>query len=235
MDLVDDPDALDDRSTSLHHVRTRDKNDRLSMARQLGPQTRSSVGDTFDAESSVSPYWDLAPSAGPLSPARGPFDTPPEEDFAPPQRVHLRNDSISSNNSGAALLNLNLDTSPSMLSLPMFSPYSPHAQPPSASASPRHSYNPSPSSASASGQGSSGSSKAQMAAALSAQNPDNRVAPDFEGSQPQPEAPAGGFRFHEDAGRVDVEDLPPVYRPEWETESQRGSMRQEYRRSREES
>lgn len=33
--------------------------------------------------------------------------------------------------------------------------------------------------------------------------------------------PPGGVRLHEDAGRLDnMEELPPVYRPEWETESQ---------------
>ena len=33
---------------------------------------------------------------------------------------------------------------------------------------------------------------------------------------PRHQAPPGGFRRHEDAGRIDeVEDLPPLYRPEW--------------------
>jgi len=52
---------------------------------------------------------------------------------------------------------------------------------------------------------------------------------DFGSSEP----PSGGFRRHEDAGRVEpslppgaaqseVEELPPLYQPEWEDGSGRG-------------
>ena len=64
-----------------------------------------------------------------------------------------------------------------------------------------------------------GFTKAQMAAS----NPD----PDVSSSHrlPPQQAPRGGFRRHEDAGRVaaEVEDLPPLYRPEWEADNHRRS------------
>jgi hypothetical protein len=61
---------------------------------------------------------------------------------------------------------------------------------------------------------------------LAMQNPDNAM---FEDEQPRTEAPVGGFRRHEDAGRLgdaptpegDVEELPPNYNPAWETDSQK--------------
>ncbi|OCF72666.1 hypothetical protein I204_07050 [Kwoniella mangroviensis CBS 8886] len=75
-------------------------------------------------------------------------------------------------------------------------------------------------------------SKAQMAASLSTSNPDTNESQFGIGSRlPPQEAPSGGFVRHEDAGSIrappeaeqpEVEDLPPLYRPEWETESQRG-------------
>jgi len=61
-------------------------------------------------------------------------------------------------------------------------------------------------------------SKLQLAMA----NPDNAM---FEDAQPRHTAPAGGFRRHEDAGRLpgheepDVEELPPNYNPDWERDS----------------
>ncbi|WWC73113.1 uncharacterized protein I206_107078 [Kwoniella pini CBS 10737] len=90
---------------------------------------------------------------------------------------------------------------------------------------------PSSSSASASGRG---MTKAQMAASLSASNPDTTSQFGAGNRLPPQEAPSGGFRRHEDAGPLtrpsppeepQVEDLPPMYKPEWETDSQRGSER----------
>ncbi|WWC64045.1 uncharacterized protein I303_106651 [Kwoniella dejecticola CBS 10117] len=69
--------------------------------------------------------------------------------------------------------------------------------------------------------------KAQMAASLSASNPDPSNQFGVGASLPPQEAPSGGFRRHEDAGAV--EDLPPMYKPEWETDSQRGRGREEDR------
>jgi len=234
LDLVDDPEGEGaDRATSLHRVRTRDTSNRLSMT-GAGGRTRSSIGDPYDAESSISPYWDLAPATStgylPISASRGPFDSPPEDELVPPQRNHLRNDSLNSNNSRQHLT-LNFDNSPSLLSLPQFSPSSTNL------ADPRLDFPAAPAPAVlASGSSrypASGSqTKAQMASSLSAQNPDQHGSSTyFGGRQPAPQAPAGGFRLHEDAGRVDhdtspdVEELPPMYRPEWETESQRGRGR----------
>lgn len=69
-------------------------------------------------------------------------------------------------------------------------------------------------------------SKAQMAASLSLHSPDmDRMSQPYGGIMPSQSTPVGGLRRHEDAGpavvraRQDVEDLPPLYRPEWETES----------------
>lgn len=60
------------------------------------------------------------------------------------------------------------------------------------------------------------SSKAQMAAT----NPDDGMLSPLYADLPPPSAPRGGFRRHQDAGRVrvepEVEDLPPNYDPEWE-------------------
>lgn len=66
-------------------------------------------------------------------------------------------------------------------------------------------------------------SKLQLAMA----NPDNHAM--FADGQPSPNTPQGGFRRHEDAGPLgpttnrgeEVEDLPPTYNPQWETNSQR--------------
>nr|ODO03868.1 hypothetical protein L204_00208 [Cryptococcus depauperatus CBS 7855] len=72
-------------------------------------------------------------------------------------------------------------------------------------------------------------SKAQMATMLDGQQT-GRPEEDFGARLPPQEAPIGGFRRHKDAGRLNeplptaeanVEDLPPMYEPEWETESQR--------------
>lgn len=59
-------------------------------------------------------------------------------------------------------------------------------------------------------------SKAQMAAT----NPDDGMLSPLYADLPPPSAPRGGFRRHQDAGRVnvqpEVEDLPPNYDSEWE-------------------
>jgi len=237
VDLVDDPENEGgDRATSLHRVRTRDTSNRLSTAAP-GGRTRSSVGDAYDTESSISPYWDLAPATStgylPISTSRGPFDSPPEDELVPPQHSHLRNDSLTSNNSRQHLT-LNLDNSPSMLSLPQFSPFNAQsssvalAHPLPTAPVPAHITSPSRQSPHNPPQ-----TKAQMAASLSAQNPDrNPGSSNYFGRQPPPQAPPGGFRLHEDAGRVDdeapeMEELPPMYRPEWEAESQRPGGRRE--------
>jgi len=232
VDLADDPEGEGaDRATSLQNVRTRDTLNRLSMSGILsGPRTRSSVGgETYEAESSISPYYNTghANSSGylPVSPHRGPFDSPPEDDFAPPQAGHLRNDSLSSTNSTSRGLTLNLDTSPSILSLPQFSPHGGSATSPYPAVPPA-AYTRTTGSQSQlqMGHQQPAQTKAQIAAALSAQNPDTATGGLFGGRQPSAQAPAGGFMFHQDAGRAeDVEELPPMYRPEWETESQRGS------------
>jgi hypothetical protein len=233
VDLADDPEGEGaDRATSLHNVRTRDTSNRLSMSGILsGPRTRSSVGgETYEAESSISPYYNsgTANSSGylPVSPHRGPFDSPPEDEFAPPQAGHLRNDSLSSTNSRS--LTLNLDTSPSILSLPQFSPLNNNAGSPYAAVPPAAYVQPTGSQPQAQppSQPQPPQTKAQMAASLSAQNRDTAAGGLFGEQQPPSQAPAGGFMFHEDAGRAeDMEELPPMYRPEWETESQRGSRR----------
>jgi hypothetical protein len=239
LDLVDDPEGEGgDRVASLHHVRTRDTSTQLNMTAN-GARTRSSIGDTFDGGSSISPYWDPAPanSTGylPITASRGPFDSPPEDELVPPQRGHLRSDSLGSTHSRQHLT-LNLDNSPSMLSLPQFSPSTSHM-------TPSNSIDPFPVAPAAAhvtasstrlGHPSGSLSKAQMAASLSAQNPDTISGSSnyFGGRQPPPQAPPGGFRLHEDAGRVendgpDVEELPPMYRPEWESESHRVRGRRE--------
>lgn len=72
--------------------------------------------------------------------------------------------------------------------------------------------------ASAGGESARAPSKAQM----SATNPDDGVLSPLYTDLPSPAAPRGGFRRHQDAGRVrvepEVEDLPPNYDPEWERE-----------------
>lgn len=75
--------------------------------------------------------------------------------------------------------------------------------------------------------------KAQIAASLSLHNPIEEERSGFSSGfrgqmMPSQSAPAGGLVRHEDAGPAsrDVEDLPPLYRPEWEAENlRRGSGR----------
>lgn len=60
-----------------------------------------------------------------------------------------------------------------------------------------------------------------LKAQLTATNPDDgSLAPLYVDGLPPPVAPRGGFRRHQDAGRInvepEVEDLPPNYDPEWE-------------------
>lgn len=157
---------------------------------------RSLVG-TYEAESEVSPFWDDGPPAtgSPSRPHSGTFDTPPSEtELEPPPRLHLRNQSISSTPSD----------SPS-LSASGFSPSAPLVGVPTASSSrPVVSL-----------------SKAQMAALI----PDASPSSPRRSRGPPQDAPPGGFRRHQDAGRLDdVEELPPLYRPEWgEAENRRQS------------
>jgi hypothetical protein len=195
-------------------------------------RSRSSVGDPYAYdETSISPFWDGAmvppestatfTSDGgtllpPLSSLGSPFGS--DTDLLPPSRPHIRADSLSSTSSRPV----------SMYELAYLSPTSPSSA--SALTSTSRSRPPPPQ-----------VTKAQMAAALAAANPDepepsprsgfgpSRDNRGGEGElqgygsrQPPMDAPSGGFRLHEDAGRVDdVEDLPPMYRPEWETRSER--------------
>ncbi len=60
-------------------------------------------------------------------------------------------------------------------------------------------------------EGTSGPSRPK--GSLQPANPDPGVEPDNR--IPPQHAPRGGFRRHEDAGRLDVEDLPPLYDSGW--------------------
>ncbi|WVR09085.1 hypothetical protein IAU60_006146 [Kwoniella sp. DSM 27419] len=138
---------------------------------------------------------------------------------------------------GQSLHELDLAPSPS-LSATGFSPTSPLVPTRSSHTLPTRTFASSPAQghSSAHGQGPIGSmSKAQLAASLSTANPDRPSQPElraepesFGAKSPPQRAPPGGFRRHEDAGPVprrlvshgeqdqDVEDLPPLYRPEWD-------------------
>lgn len=201
-------------------------------------------GDTAAAEmeDSISPFWDGARAGGDLGTmssvgtglSSGPFGSRAE--LLPPLSLHSRNsgshsrhgrqDSLDSGLSRPLSMELPYLSSTTSASVPM-SPVSPvgvgGAASSPASTLPR--------------SGLSRPSKAQLAAA----NPDERLSSGAprrasaggagvgtgqdllppETHVPQ-EAPAGGFRRHEDAGAVDdVEDLPPMYRPEWDGRSHR--------------
>ncbi|WVQ81260.1 hypothetical protein IAT38_003383 [Cryptococcus sp. DSM 104549] len=248
-DLDHYPSPITDMYQSPAHTRA----SRYSLARSAhggAPATsagfaRSRSGDDLDAASSISPFWDgrAVSVAGDRPPTIGPLGF--DSELEPPRALgahdhHGRNDSLSSM---ALTIPETIDEggfpSPAFSqgsTMPLVggaggqSPQSPAWGGPSAAA----------------GAGSSRSlTKAQMAASLSAHNPDLPAGPagagagaagarrdDFGARLPPQEAPAGGFRRHEDAGRVDgegegasVEDLPPMYRPEWETDSQRRASR----------
>ncbi|GFZ47415.1 hypothetical protein JCM24511_05158 [Saitozyma sp. JCM 24511] len=226
--LEDDPSAADLMSASNRGPRSRASRASMGFGR-TGTGTarsRSSVGDAYAYdETSISPFWDGArvppeshltsTSDGgtllpPLSSLGSPFGS--DTDLLPPSRPHIRTDSLSSTSSRPV----------SMHELAYLSPTSPSSA--SALTSTSRSRPPQV-------------TKAQMAAALAAANPDEPSptpgygpSRDHRGEelqgygsrQPPMDAPTGGFRLHEDAGRVDdVEDLPPMYRPEWETGSER--------------
>ncbi|WWD21140.1 hypothetical protein CI109_105621 [Kwoniella shandongensis] len=187
-------------------------------------RTRS-VGDELDAASDISPFWDGAamrtsgsisglPTLPTIRTEDSSWDLEPPR--APHSQTHGRHDSYAS--MGNSIAETYAEGSPSSPSPSTFSPTSPLVG-----------YRPPPSSSTRSTL-----TKAQMAAALSAHNPD----PSPSGSQfgerlPPQEAPSGGFRRHEDAGRLgdepqereeqSVEDLPPLYKPEWETDNHRRS------------
>ncbi|KAK8843337.1 hypothetical protein IAR55_006992 [Kwoniella newhampshirensis] len=182
-------------------------------------QSRS-AGDDLDAASDISPFWDgaamrtsasisglrTAPTLPTIRTEDSSWDLEPPR--APHTGGHGRNDSYSSM---GLSISETFEGSPSSPSLSNDSPTSPLVgyRPPPASTSSRQNL-----------------TKAQMAASLSTQNPDpSPSGPPGEGQfgarLPPQEAPSGGFRRHEDAGPV--EDLPPMYRPEWETDSPRSS------------
>lgn len=196
-----------------------------------------------EMEDSISPFWDGALAGGEFGTmssvgtgfSSGPFGSRAE--LLPPLSLNSRNsgshsrhgrqDSLDSGLSRPLSMELPYLSSATSPSVPM-SPVSPicggtaGASP--ASTLPR--------------SGMSRPSKAQLAAA----NPDEGLRVSSVASRrasggagagagrdllppethvPQ-EAPAGGFRRHEDAGAVeDVEDLPPMYRPEWDGRSHR--------------
>ncbi|ORY24772.1 hypothetical protein BCR39DRAFT_581463 [Naematelia encephala] len=189
--------------------------------------TRSSG---YGVESSISPFWDPSSTTD--------LRYSSYSDLGPPQLPHIRTDSFGSLQSISPGLS---DTSPSLASnsftAPLVSERQPQPRPQTQSQTQTQS----------SGSRSS-STKAQLVAALSTRNPDNNsttttttpsttISPNptsFGSRVPPQEAPAGGFRYHDDAGRIDipqsmsergeeVEDLPPMYRPEWEAESRRAS------------
>lgn len=194
----------------------------------------SGSGDDFDAASSISPFWDGAAAVPPRSnsiasmiasnrpPTIGALGFDSDTDsLVPPRALSLhdrgRNDSLSSY-SIIVPETIGEGGYPSpAISNTTLSPLVPG----------------SPNLAATGSNSNRNMTKAQMAASLNAHNPDE-LAPtgdDFEGRLPPQHAPTGGFRRHEDAGRIDapppneneesVEDLPPMYMPEWENDSQR--------------
>lgn len=188
-----------------------------------GNDRRSSYGGTTDMnESTISPFHDdraasrrdlLADRDGRTLSAYTAYDS--DSILAPPRLpIHTRN-----NSAGSGLtLDLPMSTFDSFSSSisPLDSPNSATMlNSASASSLPiiNHPQRPAP-------------TKAQMAASLSLQNPDlERTNYPYGGIMPSASTPTGGLRRHEDAGpaasergRVEVEDLPPLYKPEWEAE-----------------
>ncbi|ODN74563.1 hypothetical protein L202_06929 [Cryptococcus amylolentus CBS 6039] len=178
------------------------------------------AGDDFDAASSISPFWDGAAAIPPsgsvmslnaLGNGRPPtigslgFDSDGES-LRPPRGPfgRDRNDSLSS-----FTLTIPETIDESGQPSPAYEAAHPSPALSNSSNSPLV-----PTSAALGGRGNM--SKAQMAASLSAQNAEREGERDvyFGARVPPPEAPPGGFRRHVDAGAV--EDLPPMYRPEWE-------------------
>lgn len=253
VDLLADPEHEGgDHPTSLHEAQRRNSlANRLSLtSRSRGGETlanRSSTDDTLDMQS-ISPFWDTqSPVTRNSGLGNGPFESPPEDaDLALPPvapfgrlgRGHSRDSSLGTYSiSSNQPLTLSTDVSPfpSM----NFSPVSPDL----ATLQVNNTSHPR-----LPGVGNQPQTKAQMAAALSTANPDrvpspgtsqarNNQAAGFGPRLPRHEAPSGGFRRHEDAGRIplddedeedsshdrepppEVEELPPLYKPEWESES----------------
>lgn len=204
--------------------------------------------DDYDLQS-VSPFWDNPPPTSighphPSSPGHnafsGPFDTPPSEsELEPPMPIwHNRRDSNSSTQSSPRVQNFDNSPSPSP-SLNAFSPNDPllsrrePSQPLLSTSSSRANAK----AAEAAGQSRSGVGSGPSRNSHPRSDDFGARAGDRERERiPRQEAPSGGFRRHEDAGRFDiplppgadsgeVEDLPPLYQPEWESDSQRGSGR----------
>ncbi|WRT69025.1 uncharacterized protein IL334_006007 [Kwoniella shivajii] len=184
-----------------------------------------------DAASSVSPFLGLGNTTPPTNLNNQNAPTL-DLDLDPPIRGtgigthgHGRNDSFALS-IGQSLNDMDLTPSPS-LSNNGYSSSSPLF--------PSHHY-PSTTSRSNNGNSNGTMTKAQMAASLSASNPDPTYSQFGDTRLPPQDAPSGGFRRHEDAGPMqrsneeeeppaEVEDLPPLYKPEWETDSQRGNER----------
>ncbi|OCF41917.1 hypothetical protein I317_04219 [Kwoniella heveanensis CBS 569] len=231
--------------------------DLAPAARQHSRYSASRSGDDqLDAASSVSPFFDNSAAAmkatsGNRPPTLGTLDSEFDLPRLPGSAGHGRHDSFALS-IGQSLNDIDLTPSPSLSTAGGFSPTSPLVpRLPNAATS-------LPSPGGPSGATNTGRpphmTKAQMAAALSASNPDPPAAgggrggrttgEEFGARSPPQEAPTGGFRRHEDAGPVqrpgtgaaqngeDVEDLPPMYRPEWETNSQYESDRERERERR---
>ncbi|WVQ75517.1 hypothetical protein IAR50_005142 [Cryptococcus sp. DSM 104548] len=177
------------------------------------------AGDDFDAASSISPFWDgaaaIPPSGSVMSlnalgsgrpPTIGSLGFDSDGESLRPPRGPFGRDRNNSLSSFTLTIPETIDESgqPS----PAYDAAHPSPALSNSSNSPLM-----PNSA-ALGRGNM--SKAQMAASMSAQNADREAERDvyFGARVPPAEAPSGGFRRHEDAGTV--EDLPPMYRPEWE-------------------
>ena len=215
--------------SSVHSMR---RQNRLSEAFTFSSRhagTRSSVGDAYEVDSSVSPFWDnrtrhdSMSQMSPVAREAGPFDTPWDSPtpLEPPRLPHIRTDSLSSDRS----IEQHLLVAPEH-------PSSPSTPRTAGSADPLQSAPTYPQVPPPAMQASSSRTKAQMAAALSAVNRDDRD-PLHGTPLPPQTAPPGGFRRHEDAGPLPrsenseegIEDLPPMYNAEWEARGS-GSSRQ---------
>lgn len=211
------------------------RSSRYSNAARSGVPLSGS-GDDFDAASSISPFWDGAAAVPPRSNSNASMaasNRPPTigalgfdsdtDSLVPPRALSLhdrrRNDSLSSYSIIVPETIGEGDYPSPAISNTTLSPLVPG----------------SPNLAATGSNSNRNMTKAQMAASLNAHNPDESAptGDDFEGRLPPQHAPTGGFRRHEDAGRIDapppneneesVEDLPPMYMPEWENDSQRQS------------
>lgn len=198
---------------------------RGSNIRSAGDRERVSMSDTFD--SSISPFFTGGPRDSTLGLA---YDNPHHDsegdgDLTPPRLPelhHIRNNSLTSTLDGVTIPH-----SPSTHSSTTFSPSSPLAstnRPWQSGISTSSSRNP-PSSYSKAQIASSFSNRESIAhtSPITARREEQDVAWD---TVPRPH-PAGGLVRHEDAGRApdgvtDVEELPPLYQPEWQAEAPGG-------------